>query len=50
MQPEEELIPQLIIDDPISSLDLNYELNATQRIVEIARERKCDCIHSEFRC
>lgn len=30
----------LIIDDPISSLDLNYETAATQRIVEIARERQ----------
>ena len=30
----------LIIDDPISSLDLNYESRATQQIVEIARERQ----------
>lgn len=30
----------LIIDDPISSLDLNYECAATQRIVELARDRQ----------
>lgn len=30
----------LIIDDPISSLDLNYEASATHRIVEIAQHRQ----------
>lgn len=30
----------IIIDDPISSLDLNYESTATERIVEIAKERQ----------
>lgn len=30
----------IIIDDPISSLDINYEKAATQRIVEIALERQ----------
>lgn len=30
----------IIIDDPISSLDINYESTATQRIVEIALERQ----------
>lgn len=35
----EEFSP-LIIDDPISSLDLNYETSATTRIVELARDRQ----------
>lgn len=30
----------IIIDDPISSLDLNYEESATKRIVEIANSRQ----------
>lgn len=30
----------LIIDDPISSLDMNYETAATKRIVEIAKKRQ----------
>lgn len=30
----------IIIDDPISSLDLNYERNATERIVELAKTRQ----------
>ena len=30
----------IIIDDPISSLDLNYEESATKRIVEIANNRQ----------
>lgn len=30
----------IIIDDPISSLDYNYEEAATRRIVELARERQ----------
>lgn len=30
----------IIIDDPISSLDLNYESAATRRIVELARNRQ----------
>ena len=30
----------IIIDDPISSLDLNYEKNATERIVELAQTRQ----------
>lgn len=30
----------IIIDDPISSLDLNYEDNATKRIVELAKKRQ----------
>ncbi len=30
----------LIIDDPISSLDMNYELDATRRIVALARQRQ----------
>lgn len=30
----------LIIDDPISSLDLNYETSATKRIVELAQTRQ----------
>ena len=30
----------IIIDDPISSLDYNYEEAATKRIVELARERQ----------
>ena len=35
----EELTP-IIIDDPISSLDLNFEESATRRIVEIAKARQ----------
>ena len=35
----DELTP-IIIDDPISSLDLNYEDSATKRIVELAKERQ----------
>lgn len=35
----DELTP-IIIDDPISSLDLNFEENATKRIVEIAKTRQ----------
>ena len=35
----EERTP-IIIDDPISSLDLNYEESATKRIVEIAKSRQ----------
>lgn len=35
----DELTP-IIIDDPISSLDLNYETSATKRIVELAKERQ----------
>ena len=34
-----ELTP-IIIDDPISSLDYNYEEAATKRIVELAKERQ----------
>lgn len=34
-----ELTP-IIIDDPISSLDINYENAATQRIVELAQQRQ----------
>lgn len=30
----------IIIDDPISSLDLNYEEKATQRMVELAKSRQ----------
>lgn len=30
----------LIIDDPISSLDINYENKATRRMVELAKERQ----------
>ena len=30
----------IIIDDPISSLDINYENAATRRIVELARDRQ----------
>lgn len=35
----DELTP-IIIDDPISSLDLNYEVSATKRIAEIAKDRQ----------
>ena len=35
----EEFTP-IIIDDPISSLDLNFEESATKRIVEIAKTRQ----------
>lgn len=35
----EELTP-IIIDDPISSLDYNYEENATKRIVELGKNRQ----------
>ncbi|OUP58219.1 AAA family ATPase [Pseudoflavonifractor sp. An184] len=35
----DELTP-IIIDDPISSLDLNYEDSATKRIVELGKERQ----------
>ena len=35
----DELTP-IIIDDPISSLDLNFEESATKRIVEIAKTRQ----------
>lgn len=30
----------IVIDDPISSLDINYENKATTRIIELARERQ----------
>ncbi len=35
-----EALTPIIIDDPISSLDLNYESAATRRIVELARSRQ----------
>lgn len=35
----DELTP-IIIDDPISSLDLNYEESATKRIIELAKCRQ----------
>lgn len=35
----DELTP-IVIDDPISSLDYNYEESATKRIVELAKNRQ----------